>query len=53
MNSFLQPATLLKMSFFLGIFQEFCLKVSEDFFHRTPPCIFLVANSKLSCARPS
>ena len=36
MNSFTTPATLLKMNFFLGIFQEFCLKVPEDFFyHRT------------------
>ena len=46
MNSFLEPAFLLKINFFLGIFQGFCLKVSEDFFHRTPSCIFLVANSK-------
>ena len=46
MNPFLQPATLQKINFFLDVFQELCLKVSEDFFHRTPPCIFLVANSK-------
>ena len=32
MNSFLEPATLLKINFSLGIFQGFCLKVSEDFF---------------------
>ena len=24
----------------LGIFQGFCLKVSESLFYRTPPCIF-------------
>ena len=36
MNSFLEPTTLRKMSFSLGIFQGFCLKVSEDFFHRNP-----------------
>ena len=46
MNSFLEPAFLLKINFLQGIFQGFCLKVSEDFFHRTPSCIFLVANSK-------
>ena len=46
MNSFLDPAVLLKMNFFLGIFQRFSVEVSEDFFHRTPPCIFVVANSK-------
>ena len=33
MNSFLEPVTLLKMNFFLGIFQGFYLKVSEDFFY--------------------
>ena len=37
MNSFLEPASLLKMNFFLGIFQEIYLKVSEDiFYHETP-----------------
>ena len=46
MNSFLESATLLKMNFFLGIFQGFSVKVLEDLFHRTPPYIFLVANSK-------
>ena len=46
MNSFLKPATLLKINFCLGIFQGFCLKVSEDLFHRIPLYIFLVANSK-------
>ena len=35
MNSFLEPANLLKLGFFLGIFQEFCLKVPEDFFHHS------------------
>ena len=34
---FLEPATLIKMNFFLDIYQGFCLKDSEDFFHRTPP----------------
>ena len=33
MSSFLEPGTLLKMSFFVGIFQGFYLKVSADFFH--------------------
>ena len=42
MNSFLEPATLLKMDFSLDIFQGFCLNISEDFFDRTPPCIFAV-----------
>ena len=42
MNSFLESATLLKMEFFLNIFQGFCLKVSEYFFNRRPPCIFAV-----------
>ena len=32
MNSFLEPAALLKMNFYWGIFRGFCLKVSEDFF---------------------
>ena len=32
MNLFLEPATLLKMNFFLDIFEGFCLKVSEDIF---------------------
>ena len=46
MNSFLKAATLLKINVFLGIFQGFCLKVSEDLFHIIPLYIFLVANSK-------
>ena len=37
--SFLESVTLLKMT--LSIFQEFCFKVSEDFFYGTPPCMFL------------
>ena len=41
-NSFLEPATLLKINFFLNIFQALCLKVSEDFFHRT----YICSNSK-------
>ena len=44
MISFLEPATLLKMAFFWGIFQGFCLKVSEDIFYRTP-------SKKIACAR--
>ena len=42
----------MKMSFFLDIFQEFCLNVSEDFFYNGSPmflqntffypCIFVV-----------
>ena len=36
MISFLEPGTLLKMNFFWGIFEEFCLKFSEDIFYRTP-----------------
>ena len=47
MNSFLEPATLLKMNFFLGAFQGFYLKVSEDFFHRTPSWIFVVIVNRL------
>ena len=48
MDSFIAPATLLKMNFFLGIFQEFCLKVPEDFFyHRT--CILLQNTSLGIC----
>ena len=33
MNSFFEPVILLKMNFLLGIFQDFCLKVSVDFFY--------------------
>ena len=49
MNKFIltAPAPLLKMNFFLGIFQEFCLKVSEDFFHKTLLLIFAVIVNKL------
>ena len=31
-----QPATLLKMNFFIGIFQGFWLQISEHLFSRTP-----------------
>ena len=31
-----QPATLLKMNFFIGIFQGFWLQISEQLFSRTP-----------------
>ena len=48
MNSFLEPAALLKMDFYRSIFQRFCLKVSEDFFYRAPPRIF-VAIVNRSC----
>ena len=41
MNSFLEPTTLRKMNFSLGIFQGFYLKVSEDFFHRNLLCLFV------------
>ena len=34
-------------TFFFGIFQGFCLKVSEDFFYRTSPCIFVVIVNRL------
>ena len=47
MNSFSERATLLKKKFFLGIFQGFCLKVSEDFFNRTPTSIFVVIVNRL------
>ena len=42
MNSFLEPVALLRMNFYWGIFPRFCLKISEDFFYRTPACIFVV-----------
>ena len=47
MNSFLERSTLLKKNFFLGIFQGFCLKVSEDFFDRTLPSMFAVIVKRL------
>ena len=50
MNSFLEPAALLKMNFYFGIFQGFYLKVSENFFYRTPPFIFVVIINKLCTA---
>ena len=31
-----QPATLLEMSFFIGIFERFWLQISEHLFSRTP-----------------
>ena len=49
MNSALESVTLIKVDFFLGIFQEFYLQVSEDLFYRTPPCIFVVVVNSL-CA---
>ena len=33
MNSFLEGPTLLKMNSFVFVFEGFCLKVSDDFFH--------------------
>ena len=47
MNLILEPVILLKMSFFLGIFQGFYLNVSEDFFYRTAPCILVVIAYRL------
>ena len=47
MNSFLEPAALLKMNFFWGIFQGFFKKVSEDFVYGTRPCIFVAIVDKL------
>ena len=47
MNSILNPATLLKVNFFLGVFQGFCLEVSEAFFYRTPLYVFVVTESRL------
>ena len=47
MNSFLEPATLLKMNFFLGISQGFSLKVSVDFFNRITSGIFVVIVNRL------
>ena len=47
MNSFLEHATLLKMNFFLGIFRGRCLKVSDDFFDRTPPSLFAALVNRL------
>ena len=41
MNSFLEPAALLKMDFYRSIFQGFCLKVLQDLFYRSPPRIFV------------
>ena len=35
MNSFLEPGTLLKMNFFLGIFRGFCLEDKILKFQRT------------------
>ena len=46
-NSFLEPVALLKMNYYWGIFQEFCLKVSEDLFYRTPPRIFVLIVNRL------
>ena len=47
MNSYREPEALLKMNFYGVIFQGFCLKVSEDFFYRTPPRIFVVIVNRL------
>ena len=38
---------LLKINFFIRIFQGFCLKVSENLFQRTLPCLFVVIISRL------
>ena len=50
MNSFLEPVALLKMNFYGGIFQAFCLKVSENLFYRTSPSIFVVIVNSLCTA---
>ena len=36
----MEPAISLKMNFFLGIFQKFCLKVPEDFFYHGTSMVF-------------
>ena len=42
MISFIEPATLLKNELFL----RYCSRIlSEDFFHRTTPCIFVINRS--------
>ena len=52
MNSFLEPVTLIKINFFLVIFQGYCLKVSEDFFyhgtsmHLQSTSLYICSNSK-------
>ena len=43
MSSFLEPATLPKSEVFLRYFPIISFKVSEDFFHLTPPCIYAAA----------
>ena len=45
MNSFLEPAALLEMKFYLVIFQGICLKVLKDVLHRTPTRISSVTYS--------
>ena len=45
MNSFLEPAALLEMKFYLGIFQGICLKVLKDVLYRTPTLISSVTYS--------
>ena len=47
MNSFLEPATFIKNDFFLRYFSRFLFNVLEDFFHRTPPFIFVVTVNRL------
>ena len=42
MISFIEPATLLKNKLFLS----YCSRnLSDDFFHRTAPCIFVINRS--------
>ena len=43
----LQLTNFVIRTFSKVLFQGFCLKVSEDFFHRTPPCILVVIVNRL------
>ena len=47
MDSFLEPATLIKNELFLRYFSKILLNVLNDFFHRTPPSIFVVIVNRL------
>ena len=44
MNSFVESVALVKMNFYWGIFQEFCLEVSEEFFFRAPRRLVVTVN---------
>ena len=45
MDSFLEPATLIKNELFLRYFSRILLNVLKGFFHRTPPSLFVVIKS--------